>query len=89
MAIKEPRNLEIKIKVTASEKQNILDNAQKQNMTISAFCRQQALHPDSSTSLPQKKADLYNHMQHMIITYASEPNIQKMNNRINKKSNFR
>lgn len=77
MAIKEPRNLEIKIKVTASEKQNILDNAQKQNMTISAFCRQQALHPDSSTSLPQKKADLYNHMQHMIITYASEPNIQK------------
>ena len=77
MAIKEPRNLEIKIKVSASEKQNILDNAQKQNMTISAFCRQQALHPDSSTSLPQKKADVLNYMQYMSKIYASVPNIQK------------
>lgn len=77
MAIKEPRKLEIKIKVTASEKQIILDNAQKQNMKISAFCRQQALHPDSSTSLPQKKADAYNHMQDMSTTYASVSGFQK------------
>lgn len=77
MKIKEPRNLEITIKVTASEKQNILENAQKQNMTISAFCRQQTLHPDSSTFLPKKKADVYNHMQYMSTTYASVPNFQK------------
>lgn len=81
MNSKEPRDQEIKIKVTTSEKLRICENARERNMKISSFCRQQALNATSSSALPQKKAKLYNQMQYMLNTYTSDPDLH---NDINK-----